>query len=409
MDKQKRILVVGAGVAQINSINTLMRLGYFVIAVDGDEDAPGLESANQFKVCDIRNYKELIKVAESYKANAITSFCTDVPIVSIAKACEHLNLKGLNSEFAELFINKKFQRLLMKKNDISVPKFSTFESIKELKLILKDFNSAIVIKPVDSSGSKGVKYFDDISLVDFDYLKEVLTLSVSGQGIIETFIKGEEIAVDGFVIDGACRILSICSKLRTTPPYLLDTELRFPSNLSEEQITKVINLTEKIVSVSKMNDSPFHIEMINSKEGPLLVELAARGAGFNVFDKIIPHVSGVDTVSIQTSLALGNRPIIKDTERNAAILHFISSNTEGIVERISNKDSLLSIHGVEEVKFYVESGDKVYPLKSGQDRLGYILCLSDNLKECETALKQAKRKLILELKNETRLEKRNSQ
>jgi len=409
MDKQKKILVVGAGVAQINSINTLMRLGYFVIAIDGDECAPGLKSANQSEVCDIRNYKELIKIAEKYKVNAITSFCTDIPIISVTKACEQLNLKGLEPKSAELFVNKKFQRLLMKKNEILIPKYATFESVKEAKLILKDFNQAIVIKPIDSSGSKGVKYFDDISLVDRDYLKEVLTLSISGQGIIEAFIKGKEIAVDGFVIDGTCRILSICSKQRTSPPYLLDTELRFPSHLSEERIKKVRNLTEKIVSVSEMNNSPFHIEMINSKEGPIIVEFAARGAGFNVFDKIIPHVSGIDTISIQASLALGDRPVIKDIERNAAILHFISSNTHGIVDKISNKDSLLSIHGVEEVQFYVGLGDNVYPLKSGQDRLGYILCLFDNLKECEKALKKAKRKLILELKNETSIEKRNNQ
>jgi len=397
MDKKIKILIAGAGVAQVNSIYSLMNSGYYVITLDGDKNAPGLEIADCFEVCDIRNDSEIVKFAKKHKVDAITSFCTDVPVLPIARACEYLGLRGLDPIFAEFSVNKKLQRALLKKNNIPVPDFATFRSSREARKILEGFEGHIVIKPIDSSGSKGVKYFEDFSSIDNLYLDHVINLSTNGEGIIESFIEGEEIAIDGFVIDGAVEILSICSKKRTKPPHLLDTELRFPSSIDQEQIKEVKLLIDRISSISKMNNTPFHIEMINSDKGPMLVELAARGAGFNVFDKIVSHVSGIDTIDIQTKLSLGETPTIPHIAQNAGILYFISSSFEGIIKKMSNRDDLLSIDGVKEVQFYSGPGDKVYPLRSGQDRLGYILCLSDSIEECELALKQAKQELVLEI------------
>ena len=390
MKKGHKILVVGAGSSQVQAIKQLNDLGFHSIAIDGDEKAQGLTISNESRVCDIKNSRELIKVAKEFQVNAITSFCTDIPMISISEACEQLQLPCLAFEQAQLSVNKYSQRSLLSKNEISTPQYEKFDSPKEALNALSKFLPPVVIKPVDSSGSRGVKFFDNFSKITSEYLQEVIDLSRSNSGIIESFIEGPELAVDGFVVDGDFKILSICEKTRTDPPHLLDTELRFPSNLPPATIKLVEELTTKIVKITNIRNSPIHIEMINSNEGPILVEFGARGAGFNVYDLILPYISGVDTIKTQISLALGEKVDIGKISKKAAILSFISSSVDGTLQEIPDLQALLSIPHLVRCNFFFKQGDRVNVLRSGEDRLGYVLSMSENIEDCENSIMKAK-------------------
>ena len=368
--------------------------------LDGDKYAPGLRIANEYEVCDINDSEAISKVAIKYNVACITSFCTDIPVLPVAKASNKLNLPGLDPDAAELSVNKILQRELAKKHKILIPPFRTFTSVLEAQSELEVFEFPLVIKPSDSSGSKGVKFFEESDLVTVSFLEEVLALSKRGIGLIEEYIDGPELAVDGFIINGEVRILSICEKTRTPPPFLLDEELRFPASISYELHSQVEKQIENILVASRLDNTPFHIELIDSSCGPVLVEFAARGAGFNVYDKIIPTVSGVNTLEVQLSLAKGEKPEIEIKKSNSALLYFFSSNKRGIIENISSKEEILSINGVQDVEIYKSQFDTVETLKSGQDRIGYVLCVNENLNMCEDTLKEVKNRFKLILNDE---------
>ena len=399
MDKN-RILVVGAGPSQENSISFLLNKGMFVVAIDGDKFAPGLRIANEYEVCNINDSDVIARVAKKYNVGCITSFCTDIPVLPVSIASKKLNLPGLDQDAAELSVNKILQRELAKKHNISIPTFSKFTSVLEAMSELDSFKFPLVIKPSDSSGSKGVKFFNELDQVTESFLEEALALSKRGMGLIEEYIDGPELAVDGFIVNGDVIILSICEKIRTPPPFLLDEELRFPASISNELHSQVEQQVKNILNISGLDNTPFHLELINSIYGPVLVEFAARGAGFNVYDKIIPSVTGVNTLEVQLSLSKGEKPKIEITKSNTALLYFFSSNKRGIIKSITSKDEILSLDGVQDVEIYKSKSDVVDSLKSGLDRIGYVLCVNENLNMCEDTLKEVKNRFKLTLTDE---------
>lgn len=393
----KKILVVGAGASQVNAIRHAINLGYEVYAIDQDQYAPGFKYSKSFVVGDIKDSKVLILAARKFKINGITSFSTDIPIVSIAEAAFAIGLPSITINQAKLSVNKYLQREMLVNSGIKCPKFKKFNTISDGINILAELGYPSVIKPIDSSGSRGVRFSSTSASMNRTYCKEAINNSPSNTGIVESFLDGQEIAIDGFIISGEAFILSICDKKRTSPPNLLDIELTFPSVLKGKRLEKVKLLAKEIIQATKIQNSPFHMEVILSKDGPVLVEFAARGAGFNVFDRIIPHVSGIDTVSYQIKQCLGEKNQLGDISHKAACLYFISSNENGVIKKIKGINNINNIDGVSKFKLFFEEGDEVKKLSSGSDRIGYILSLAEDINSCNKSIKLAKKYLELEI------------
>ena len=153
----KKILVVGAGASQVNAIRHAINLGYEVYAIDQDQYAPGFKYSKSFVVGDIKDSKVLILAARKFKINGITSFSTDIPIVSIAeRICNSLPSITINQ--AKLSVNKYLQREMLVNSGIKCPKFKKFNTISDGINILAELGYPSVIKPIDSSGSRGVSF-----------------------------------------------------------------------------------------------------------------------------------------------------------------------------------------------------------------------------------------------------------
>ena len=391
----KKILVVGAGTSQVNSIKHAVSLGFEIFAIDGDINAPGFSCAKEFRSGDIKNSRNLIKAAMDYGVNGVTSFSTDVPIVAIAETVSHLNLPGISIDQAKLSVNKYLQRKLLLDSEIPAPRFEAFHSIEDGLSCLSNFSDKCVIKPIDASGSRGVRFSSNDPQTNSKYCAEALKYSLSGIGIIEDFVAGQEIAIDGFVINGVTSVLCISDKKRTDPPYLLDMELLFPSKISSSVSKEVNSLATQIIQASKIQNSPFHMEMILSKDGPILVEFGARGAGFNVYDIIIPFVTGIDTIEAQLNQCIGNKISLGEIHTKSAYLYFLSSSKKGVLRRVKGEKEILSLEGISRFKMFKKEGESVNKLTSGSDRIGYILALTGSKEESFEAINKAKNLLEL--------------
>ena len=393
----KKILVVGAGASQTNAIRHAVNLGYELYSIDQDPSAPGFKHSKNFLVGDIKNSDFLISAAKDFQIDGITSFSTDVPVVSIAEAASALCLPSISINQAKLSVNKYLQRKMLIDFEILSPRFKTFHTISDGMNALDEIKHPAVIKPIDSSGSRGVRFSSNVLETNSSYCEKALSISSTNTGLIESFIDGPEIAVDGFVSNGKVYVLSICDKKRSEPPYLLDIELTFPSSIPEANLKEIRLMAKRIMQASKIQNSPFHIEIIVSKDGPVLVEFAARGAGFNVFDRIIPYVAGLDTVHLQIKQCLGEVIQLNKISQKAAYLYFISSEQNGVMKSIKGIENIQNIKEIAKIKLFYKEGDQVKKLSSGSDRIGYILSLSDNIDSCNKAIKLAKEYLELEI------------
>lgn len=386
---KEKILFVAAGLAQAPAIREAQLMGYEVAAMDGDAAAPGLADAPTTYVTNILDAQEIIRVAREFGAEAIVSVCCDVAMEAVAIACQELKLPGIPLEVVRVSRSKLLQREAMRREGLLVPQFAAVRTVDAALATWDAFKTAAgVIKPVDASGSRGVSYVNDRDQVSsaFELAKEN---SRSGQVMVESFMPGIEYSVEAWVVGTEVHVLATSMKVRTQPPYLLDRQVHFPDDLSPEHRQTMIAHAVRAIQACGFRDCPVHLECIYSPEGPMIVELAARGAGFKVFTEMLPRVTGLSTAKASIQAALGIAPELPDQHQGqSASLVFIDP-TPGEFVQAEGLDAARAVPGVSEVVIYPKPGQALHELRSGSDRAGHILTYSTDPTTCRAAAQAA--------------------
>ena len=134
-----------------------------------------------------------------------------------------------------------------------------------------------------------------------------------------------------------------------------------------------------------------------SDQGPIVVELAARGAGFKVFTEILPKITGIDTVQCSIEMALGKSPNINTSEAFlCASLVFIPPLI-GRLKHVSGVNEARCMSSIYEVKMHKKIGDVLRPLRSGADRAGHVLAFDKDALKCINSAKRALNMIKLEV------------
>lgn len=386
---KEKILFVAAGLAQAPAIREAGLMGYEVVAMDGDASAPGLADAATAYVANILDADEIIRVAREFGAQAIVSVCCDVAMEAVARACQELGLPGISPEVVRVSRSKWLQREAMRSAGLLVPQFASVTEEEAALAAWDNFQSeAVVIKPVDASGSRGVSYVDDRSLVSraFELARQN---SRSGRVMVESFMPGIEYSVEAWVVGTEIHVLATSMKVRTQPPYLLDRQVHFPDNLPPEQRQTMIDHAVRAIRACGFRDCPVHLECIYSPQGPMIVELAARGAGFKVFTEMLPRVTGISTARASIQAALAQTPELdRSQDSQGASLVFIDP-VPGEFLRAEGENEARTLTGVSEVVIYAKPGQIMNELRSGSDRAGHILAYAPEPAACRATAQAA--------------------
>jgi biotin carboxylase len=378
----KKLLFIGAGPSQSAGIKKAKDLGHYVISIDENPKSEGFLYSDKYFIMSIFDYDAIISLAKKHGIDAALSVSSDVCLEAVSVVNEAISHPSLTKDQVKLATNKGQMRQKLSVSNNLCPKFFLCKSLEDIEAVLHLISTPVVVKPVDSSGSRGVLYIDDKS--DLVKLSEqVFSFSKTNEIIIEEFMEGLEVAVEAFIIDGNLFVLCISDKVRTSPPFLLDTTVIFPSSQPKDVLREIRNSLEEALKHLEFDNTPIHAEIIITNEGPKIVEIATRGAGFKVFTKIIPYVTGVDSLMVQIKLLLGESIEIQHIENNAACLKFFSGS-EGVLKSVSGLDRINENSSLEEIEIYPKIGDKINNLESGGDRIGHIITFSKNRNQALT-------------------------
>jgi biotin carboxylase len=229
---------------------------------------------------------------------------------------------------------------------------------------------------VQGSGSKGVRFLSSASDLN-KYVEEAVNDPTASEYQVEEFIEGVEFSVEGIVQNGELQILAICEKKRSELPFLVDTRVTFPPRLAVGDLELAQNATQKIVNMLRVENAPVHLEFIQSpSRGFVAVECAVRAAGFNLFSRMVPWCTGIDTLEAQLNLVLGS-PMgnIEPIRQYAGILEFPQPSHEGHLRAI-NYTKWNGIDSSVEIEIYKELGEMVAPSRNGAERVGHIFIFS---------------------------------
>jgi biotin carboxylase len=308
---------------------------------------------------------------------------------AVAKACLELGLPGVPPEVVRVSRSKLLQRQAFGAAGLLTPDFRAVTELEAALSAWDDFQAeACVLKPVDASGSRGVSFVssrDSVS-VAFELARQN---SHSGRVMVESFMPGIEYSVEAWVLGSKVHVLATSEKLRTQPPYLLDRQIHFPDSLPPERRRLMVEHAVRAIRACGFRDCPVHLECIDHARGPMIVELAARGAGFKVFTEMLPRVTGLSTARASIEAALGKLATLTfKPEASAASLVFIDP-VPGLFKAAHGLEDARALPGVAEAVLYTHPGQKMNLLRSGSDRAGHILVYDQDASRCRTTAQKA--------------------
>ena len=376
----KRILILGAGEMQIPVIQKVNELGYEAIALDYDAQAVGFDYATRHYVVSSTDAEKVLEVARKESADALLT-TSDYPVNVVAKVSKILGLPSMSPEVANICTNKYLQRKLFSENGINAPKFYlvsedfSLDSFKEYPYI---------VKPVDSSASRGVKKVEDETELK-DAIEEAKSYSRTGQVLIEQFIGGKEFSVETLTQNNETTVVNITEKLVIGEEYgyfVEDTHIE-PARINSDEWSMIEDEVCKALALIKANNCPSHTEVKIWNGKAYIIEMACRLGGDYITSDLVPLSTGVDMLANLIKLSVGEQIDREKKIKKVSCVQFLKpSNYDRCKEFIASGNSSIRRS---EVKPYSD-----HRIENSLDRLGYIILQTDDYKTLEDILKQIK-------------------
>lgn len=386
----KKLLIIGASILQLPAIKKAKEMGYYVGVIDFDPNAIGIPFADEYFNVSTIDIEGVVKTAEDFKPQGIMTLATDMPMRSIAAACEKLGLSGISFKTAVKSTDKGEMIKCFEENGVEHPWYHIISSVAELDSKIDKITYPCISKPTDNSGSRGV-----MLIHNEQELREAVNYSSSngrsGSVIVEEYMQGPEVSVEIITIDGEPNVLQVTDKLTTGAPHFVEMGHSQPSRLDEKDLSKIRDLACRAVRAVGIENGPAHVEIILTKEGPKMVELGARMGGDCITTHLVPLSTGIDMIEATIKIACGEKPDIEPKFKKGSAIRFIDAPI-GTITAINGIEEAEKVDGVKEVSLTKHIGDKVGEIGSSTDRVGFVIAQSNTADEavsvCEETLKK---------------------
>lgn len=247
----------------------------------------------------------------------------------------------------------------------------------------------VVVKPLSLTASRGVLRADDP--LDVRAAVELIRPLVGPEDpvLIERFVAGGELALDGLLEDGRLHPLAVFDKPDAPQgPTFPETVLVTPSRLPADTVASALAAVSALCSTLGLRHGPVHAEFrIDADGAPQFLELAARTIGGRCA-QVLRSIDGRSVEELVVALALG-RPVDLRPDPTAVGVAMISAGRTGVVRAVGDPLAALSVQGIEDVWIEVAPGDRVEALPAGGSYTGFVLARAGTPELVEAALRRA--------------------
>lgn len=308
---------------QCSIICTAKKMGYHTIVIDPDSKAIGQSIADEFIVVDANDYETTLEIAESNSVKGLVTSATDNPLIMMAKVAMALNLPFPSEDSIENTINKFKLKHFLQCNNIPCAKgvFTDLSDIEE-QIKQEDLQFPLIVKPIDSSGSRGVYYCMDKEELE-EVSKNSIKYSKSKKVLVEEYLDGPEISVEALVQYNELHIIQITDKTTTSFPYNVEMGHLQPSRYYEEYYDEIYHILSKVIKVLNLNNCALHPEMKLTNDGIKIVEIGPRLGGDFITSHLTPLSSGINMEEQLVKIAVGEKiDILRKANRYSSVLYF---------------------------------------------------------------------------------------
>ena len=370
MNKQKKLMLLGGIRYLLPVIEAAHRHGYYVITVDYVPENIAHQYSDEFHNVSILDKEAVLHLAQELNIDGILSFGVDPGVVTAAYVAEQMGLSFQCSYNAACILQDKSRfRQFLKDNNFNVPNAKGYSSKEAALADTEYYNWPVIVKPVDSAGSKGVMRVDEISALPsaIDY---ALSESHNGHFIIEDFLEKEGYSsdCDSFTVDGDQHF-----DPKAINPYT-PAAFSWPSTMPQWAQEELRSELQRLMTLLNVKTGVYNIETRLCKNGkPYIMELSPRGGG-NRLSEMMKYVSGQDLIDSCVRAAVGDpideihRPIY-DGYWAEIILH---SECDGVFQSIEI-DKTVEERFLIEKDIWVKAGEKVQGFTGANTTIGTLV------------------------------------
>ena len=373
----KKLLIIGASILQLPAIKKAKEMGFYVGVVDYNPNAVGIPFADEFFCVSTIDVEGVTKTAEAFAPNGIMTLATDMPMRSIAAACEKLGLPGISRDTALKSTDKGEMIKCFEAKGVEHPWYFILPSKAELGKISEKITYPCITKPTDNSGSRGVMLVHSEKEL-LDAVSYSAENGRSGGVIVEEYMTGPEVSVEIVVAKGVPHVLQVTDKLTTGAPHFVEMGHSQPSRLTPSDLDKIRDLACRAVLAVGIENGPAHVEIILTENGPKMVELGARMGGDCITTHLVPLSTGIDMIEATIRISCGEDPDITPKFKKGSAIRFLDVPC-GTIAAIDGVDEAQKINGVREISFTKGVGDTVGEIGSSTDRVGFVIAQAEDV------------------------------
>lgn len=375
--KQKKILLLGGSTAQLIAIERAKSLGYYTVLCDYLPDNPGRIIADSFHLVSTTDKDAVLQVALQEGINGIIAYGSDPAAPTAAYVANAMNLPGMNYNLVRHFCEKHLFRKFLANHGFNVPHSVEVNAPYDVnEEVLDNLYFPLIVKPTDSSGSKGITKIKDKSELHAA-LRYAREYSRNGTLIIEEYILRDHpyvIEAEIFALNGKVVTWGLINSIRDTMSNpLLPAAYSYPLELSERRKLLVRDEISRLVAATGNTSGAFNMEMIIDKHDHLyFLDVGPRNGG-NMLPEFISMIARKDIVEAIIKTAMGdytsNLDVSLDGEEGGywglGVLH---TTHEGKYQGVIYSDKAKAALVREEIQ--KKRGEQVHPFRRCTDLVG---------------------------------------
>jgi biotin carboxylase len=338
----------------------------------------------------------------------------DQGVVAAALAASRLGLPHADPEAVARTRDKAAMRARLGETGVPQPAWRLAGPGEDVGALAEEVGLPCVVKPLGLSASRGVIRADSVpeARTAAKRARQIAAQSEAGLGtaaggaalLVERFLPGAEVAVEGLLRAGHLQVLAVFDKPDPLEgPYFEETLYVTPSRLSGDLLAEVAGVTSRACAALGLTEGPVHAELrispglareavapAEGASGPSVsvIELAARSIG-GLCSRALVFGTGVSLEELIVAHALGHPLDQVRREESAAGVMMLPIPRAGTLAGVSGRDRALAVPGIRGLEISIPTGRPVVPLPEGDRYLGFLFAGGEAPEEVEAALRRA--------------------
>ena len=335
----------------------------------------------------------LVALDDRHGVDAVVAL-DDQGIVAAARAAEQLGLSHSSPDAVARTRDKAALRAALLSGEVPQPRFESVADPEDAGAAAARIGFPVVVKPVGLSGSQGVIRADDEPAA-LAAARRASAIAGGGPLLVEEFVAGAEVAVEGLLRNGTLEILAVFDKPDPlVGPYFEETIYVTPSRLPASSLAEITRITHDACIAIGLAEGPVHAELRVDGDRIRVIEVAARSIG-GLCGRALRFGAGISLEEVILRHALGMPLDGLAREAAASGVMMIPIEREGTLVEVVGRDAAMSVEAIVGLEVTIPPGRMIRPLPEGDRYLGFLFARASTPAAVEHALRTAHAKLTV--------------